>query len=545
MRLSHHLVRHRGGLYHFRLIVPADLRERLKRRVFKRSLRTYDPHAALAAALTLSARYARLFALLRGTTQMPDRDFDLDGWLASDLARNTRTYVIDSERGTVQTDGSQQDHDNALEMAKAMLALRQARGSPQAFGVPLPSPTEPAPEATPPVPVAVGGKTLREAITYWEAVDKAAMANKNTADERHSIIEDFAAHVGEWRPVAELRKPDLASWILYRRATLKNAQSYLKKLENQLKALFESAGRAGYYPAELKNPAEGLIKFTKADQEARAETHGWQAFPLDQLQTIFAPENFRRTREIHTRRAMVIALYTGARVGEIAQLRLKGFKTVGGCEVMNFLGELKTDASKRQIPIHPDLIRLGLLEWVDEQRRREQTRLLPTVKIDGKSGKGNAISKGFSNLLGVLKIEPTIDPDLALTKELDPKIGMHSFRDTLIQALQGHVDLERRKAYVGHSYEGQRPHPNDMRGSHEAAYMRVWTPEEIATAFAGIRWGEWLNFDALRELLKQSDEEHERAMKTKLQREETQRRTAERKAAAEAAQAGGKRKTRG
>lgn len=66
--------------------------------------------------------------------------------------------------------------------------------------------------------------------------------------------------------------------------------------------------------------------------------HGWQSFAPEQLQTIFAPENFRRTREIRTRRAMVIALYTGARVGEIAQMRLSGFSTVGGRPVMGFDG---------------------------------------------------------------------------------------------------------------------------------------------------------------------------------------------------------------
>ena len=534
MRLSHHLVRHRAGIYHFRLIVPADLRERLERRVIKRSLRTYDPHAALAAALVLSAGYADLFARLRRAGMAGDK--------FSDLARDINQYVLDAERGTVQTDGTQQDHNNALEMAKAMLALRQAGGTPQAYGVSLPSTSAAAVSRVP----TGGGKTLREAITHWETVSMGGMRLKATAEERQKIIENFAAHVGEKRLIAELSRADVASWIAYLRGTRKNTTSTANTKAGHIVALFESAKRAGYYPAEWENPANDAVDFPKSAQDARAETHGWQAFTLDQLKTIFAPENFRRTREIHTRRAMAIALYTGARVGEIAQLRINGFKTVGGHEVMNFEGELKTDASKRQIPIHTDLIRLGLSDWVSEQKKRGSTRLLPTVKLDGKSGKGNAISKGFSHLLGLLGVKPTIDADLALTKELDPIIGMHSFRDTLIQSLQGHVDLERRKAYVGHSYEGRRPHPQDMRGSHEASYMRIWTPEEIAIAFDGIHWGEWLDFDALHGLLKQSDEEHAQAMKTMRQREETRRRTAERKAAAEAApaQKAGGRKTR-
>jgi integrase len=219
---------------------------------------------------------------------------------------------------------------------------------------------------------------------------------------------------------------------------------------------------------------------------------------------------------------MVIALYTGARVGEIAQMRLAGFSEVEGRPVMSFDGELKSDASRRQVPIHPDLLELGILDWVADQRRRGCTRLLPTVKLDGKSGKGNAISKGFSKLISSLAIKPTIDPDLALTKELDPKLGMHSFRDTAIQAMQGHADVELRKAYVGHKHEGKASRAESVRGSHETAYMRAWTPKEVSRVFSGIRWGDWLAIDALKELLKHSDEEHARAMKS-MQRRETTR----------------------
>jgi integrase len=511
MRLLHHLVRHSSGTFHFRLVVPADLRERLALRVIKRSLRTHDPHSALAAALNFSARYARLFARLRGDAMARDK-FDVDAWLASDLAQNVRPYTIDADRGMVQTDGTAADHANALEMARALIELRKVTpvqgGSAieQSSGQPAPS---------------VYG-TVREAITYWQTVDMSAMRLKATAEDRLKAIEEFAAHVGDKRPIAYIRRPDVAAWVAHLRGTKKNEQSTAKKMASHIKAFFDSAQRAGYYSAELTNPAKNIVKFTKADQEQRAETHGWQAFTLEQLQTIFSPENFSKTREVHTRRAMVIALYTGARVGEIAQMRLAGFSEVEGRPVMSFDGELKSDASRRQVPIHPDLLELGILDWVADQRRRGCTRLLPTVKLDGKSGKGNAISKGFSKLISSLAIKPTIDPDLALTKELDPKLGMHSFRDTAIQAMQGHADVELRKAYVGHKHEGKASRAESVRGSHETAYMRAWTPKEVSRVFSGIRWGDWLAIDALKELLKHSDEEHARAMKS-MQRRETTR----------------------
>lgn len=61
------------------------------------------------------------------------------------------------------------------------------------------------------------------------------------------------------------------------------------------------------------------------------------------------------------------------------------------------------------MPIHPALIDLGLLDWVSEQRKRGCTRLFPTVKLDGKNGKGNALSKGFSKLLDTLAVKPAIE----------------------------------------------------------------------------------------------------------------------------------------
>jgi integrase len=507
MRLTHHLVRHRSGTYHFRLKVPTDLRAQVGKRVVKRSLRTTNARVALAAALALHARYAAVFALIRGGGVARDK-FDLDVYVKDGPARKS-DYRIDAERGIVETDGSEAEHARAMETLRLLGSI--GRVPPDLPVAPQSAVASEASEAP--------RRTLREGVSYWETVDKPAMRNAATAAERHKTIEDFAAHVGDKRPLPELRRLDVASWVAHRRGARKNEQSTTKKLANHIKAFFDAMRRAGFYPDDLSNPAHDVVKFTKKDQDERARTHGWQAFTAEQLRTIFSPANLGRTREIHTRRAMLIALYTGARVGEIAQLRLSGFRDADGQPVMRIEGELKTDASYRDIPIHPDLVRLGLLDWVLDQRRRGCTRLFPTVKLDGKSGKGNALSKGFSNLIELIGVAPTIDPDLALTKTLAPRIGMHSFRDTLIQAMQGRTSEELRKAYVGHSFEGARPRKEQARSAHEVSYMRAWSVEEIAQVFRGISWGGWLDFEGLAPLLAQTDEEHARAMKAMERRE--------------------------
>ncbi len=522
MRLPHHLVRHCSGVFHFRLIVPVDLRARVRRRVIKRSLRTKDPRVAMLAALMLAAGYAQLFARAR-RSGMAD-EFDLDALIREMEARG----AIPKKFEIGMRDGEpffKSDPGESLEQTQAGMALfteLMARRF-DATASALPTPTSTALAPTTPVVA----RSVRAAITHWEAVEMPVMRKRNTgtADACLAAMNDFAAYVGEERMISDLRTADVSAWALYRIASRKNQHSTVKNRAGHIKALFDSAKRAGAYPREWENPALDPVKFTKADQEARAKTHGWQAFTEAQLKTLFDPEALRQTRMVHVRRAMVIALYTGARVGEIAQLRLDKFPKVDGRRCMSFAGDTKNDAAKRLIPIHPDLIKLGLLQWVAQQKRRKETRLFPTVKLDGKSGKGNALSKGMGNLLPRLGIKPTIDPALVeLGKEVDPILGMHSFRDNVIQAMQGKVEMEIRKAYVGHSYEGQEKYR--QKDSHEVAYMRDWTPDEIAKVFGAIAWGKWLDFDGVGPLLAQSDAEHEKDMKTKTMREATRSATA-------------------
>jgi hypothetical protein len=65
MRIPHHLVRARSGLWSFRQRVPVDLQPVLGRLTFKRTLRTCDMKEARLRALMLAASYAQAFAVLR------------------------------------------------------------------------------------------------------------------------------------------------------------------------------------------------------------------------------------------------------------------------------------------------------------------------------------------------------------------------------------------------------------------------------------------------------------------------------------------------
>jgi integrase len=104
--------------------------------------------------------------------------------------------------------------------------------------------------------------------------------------------------------------------------------------------------------------------------------------------------------------SVLIALYTGMRPGEIAQLCVGDFFERGGQPFVRVTTdpdpddpdderELKTDNAERVIPIHPELVRIGLLRLVDRRRaeKRKDSRLFPdwerpaTGKFSDKSSK--------------------------------------------------------------------------------------------------------------------------------------------------------------
>ena len=66
-----------------------------------------------------------------------------------------------------------------------------------------------------------------------------------------------------------------------------------------------------------------------------------------------------------------IGAYTGARISEICQLRAEDVSKVEDIWCIKILPEaglLKTVGSERVVPVHPALIKIGLLEFVGKAK---------------------------------------------------------------------------------------------------------------------------------------------------------------------------------
>lgn len=104
----------------------------------------------------------------------------------------------------------------------------------------------------------------------------------------------------------------------------------------------------------------------------------------------------------------LIALFTGARQGEIAQLRVGDLRqdhetgiwffdisTEGGRTI-------KTASSRRKVPLHPELERLGLLRYRQSLLSKgasPQDPLWPDFKFDARAGRAGPWSKWFNRYL--------------------------------------------------------------------------------------------------------------------------------------------------
>lgn len=161
--------------------------------------------------------------------------------------------------------------------------------------------------------------------------------------------------------------------------------------------------------------------------------------------------------------ASLIGLFTGARASEVGQLLTKDVFEEDGIPCIRISDEgehqkVKTEVSLRTVPIHPDLLEMGFLAWVQSKRDAGHARLFPAAKADAKNGQGNWITKAFSRHLA------DVGKGWAPAKR-----GFHSLRKTFIQELQGAgVVSELRAQIVGHELDDE----------HHATYSRDFTVRE-------------------------------------------------------------------
>jgi integrase len=296
---------------------------------------------------------------------------------------------------------------------------------------------------------------------------RGAKLKPDTISENRKIIQLFAEHVGENVPVSALKRKHVAEW----RDKLHLFPSRARQIREfeglkfaQIIERNRSLGKPVLDPKTINRYLSGFSPFASwlvssdlvpapimlDEMFLKLDRSVPKRFPWtdDQLRAIFSSPLFTGCRadnreyepgnlQIRDWRYWIplIALFSGMRLGEIAQLLVDDVREEHGVWIMHVTTDgddaktLKTTGSERIVPLHPTLIALGLLEHHARQKQAGHARLFAEIKPDKRGFLSGPPSKFFSTYLKRIGVK---------TKQTTTHSFRHNFADRLRAA--GHLD---------------------------------------------------------------------------------------------------------
>lgn len=216
-----------------------------------------------------------------------------------------------------------------------------------------------------------------------------------------------------------------------------------------LRSLFAWAIDNGYYEGQnpfTKIAPPSLKKLKRTDDEAGPySSKALQAIFSSPIYTGHAGQRTKAGKKL-TKDSLywipLIALFTGARREEICQLHTKDVREEAGIWVIDINLQdsdkhLKNQQSARVVPIHSQLIALGLVDYVKSQKTSK--RLFPDLEFStSKQRYGDSFGRRYARALEQMKIR-------------EKGKNFHSFRHTMVDALRAAQVAEgMMMALVGH-----------------------------------------------------------------------------------------------
>ncbi|WP_254447304.1 site-specific integrase [Ruegeria sp. HKCCA5426] len=209
------------------------------------------------------------------------------------------------------------------------------------------------------------------------------------------------------------------------------------------KAFFDWAERHGYSPHSL---FDGM-KVAK-DKNSKSQRKPFSAEQTRLLYTELTTNPSGLVRKDSHKWGMLLGVFTGARLNEICQLDIRDVQQECGTWFLNITDEgdddnksVKSTAARRKVPVHPELIRLGFLDFVDS--RRQNNRLFPDYSYSANGGYGRNLGRWCNE---------SFLPKLGLK---EPGLVFHSLRHTVVTRLgQANVAEPIIQCIVGHARSG-------------------------------------------------------------------------------------------
>ena len=327
---------------------------------------------------------------------------------------------------------------------------------------------KPEPKGAPTAAAALdGGRLLSELIReYLHECATGGRWRGRTKKEAEGCLSLFVRLVGD-RGIRTLTRKD---FIGFRDALLRYPASAMKKRElrgKTPKQIIEIASKRNLAPLSATSVNKYLVfvgalaRWAVANGHASAnyaerlaiskrnlkESDERSAYGTEDLKRLLASPLYQPATLPRSRPERyfipLVALLSGMRLAEIAQLYLEDIKAVDGVPVFDVNREkdkaLKNISSRRIVPIHSTLLRLGLLEYAEEVKKQGSARLWPNLKRT-QTGYGQDFGRFYQRWNRVF-----------VTREQAK--SFHSFRHTFITALnRAHVPEAVVAELAGHSH---------------------------------------------------------------------------------------------
>jgi len=223
---------------------------------------------------------------------------------------------------------------------------------------------------------------LSDLLDKWKAIDDTRPVG--TILDYEQAAKSLTAFLHN-KPATQIMTENIEDW-------LGSLNLHYRTLEKKL-GIIRTLYNTGITARMLKeNPAHG-IKIKKPSRVTEAPR---TPYSHEELNVIFSSpiytQGFRMEGGGGEAAAWLplLALLTGARLEELAQLRVEDIKNHPEhgpyLSITVAAGRIKNEGSIRDVPIHSELIRAGFLREVERLKAAGQVRVFPLVDSKGKKG---------------------------------------------------------------------------------------------------------------------------------------------------------------
>ena len=505
MGATTYMCKNRHGTYYARFIIPKMLREHFKNKnEIRRSLQTDSRKLAVKRARAYRVEFENIIDKLMSKNEITERarliveDLFSDKTKAQNDTTDRFAEQMQIDRKTQSGNTSKINYITFVDLNGLTTTIDT--GSPEKDAEIYNRIKSAA--ATQPLPTS---KTVSEYLDEYIAAKsvqgkKGGWGNGALRQNPNKLKSVFGSIFGN-KPAAALTRDDIEHYIKIAYAIPKNFSNpdHAKKfvgitldmlLNNapEVVTLGYDARCAGTVKGDLKI-IMAFLKWTRKRKDVESLKTAINAisteisdidyeskkrgFTESELTTIFvddnsAPDNYAKgfKNPIHFWLPL-IALYTGARLAEICQLHLSDIKAVKAlssdaehwCFDINDDDDkkLKTKQSRRQIPIHKNLIDAGLLDFADNLRSEGQIKLFTdAARASDQFGSQSQWFGIYSGKAGIT----------------DKATSFHSFRHNFCGHLSAHHTPEDLViALTGHQYNSLAKSTYDRSGKRDVGKL--------------------------------------------------------------------------